>query len=266
MSTENTSRTQNERADQSRARILEAAVGQFAHHGLAGARTEQIAAEAGVNKALLYYYFRSKDELYRAAVEWVAEGVRVQSQEILDRQASPGTRFLAMVLHHFDRIYAQRHFQSLMQQEMMRLHRGESTAMTPVLNRVFRPMMQRYMELLAEGMAQGELIDSDPMQIRYAALGANVFYFLSAPFARIVDDVEPLAPEVLAERRRASIRFLGQAIFVDRAQGVRVAEELLAATPMPNCDGLLKDFLLKDKDAAAKRGRKQGSSATHKEG
>jgi len=43
---------------------------------LAGARTEQIAEEAGVNKALLYYYFKSKEDLYAAALESVFESVR----------------------------------------------------------------------------------------------------------------------------------------------------------------------------------------------
>ena len=64
------SRTQADRADQTRARILEAAVNEFsAKSGLAGARTEQIAEAAGVNKALLYYYFQSKQALYDAALE-----------------------------------------------------------------------------------------------------------------------------------------------------------------------------------------------------
>ena len=57
-----------------RARILEAAVREFSENGLAGARTERIAEAAGVNKALLYYYFQSKEALYAAALESVASG------------------------------------------------------------------------------------------------------------------------------------------------------------------------------------------------
>ncbi len=54
-----------------RERILSAAVREFAHNGLAGARIEKIAAAAGVNKQLLFHYFGSKDGLYRAALESV---------------------------------------------------------------------------------------------------------------------------------------------------------------------------------------------------
>jgi TetR/AcrR family transcriptional regulator len=73
------SRTQAERADQTRARILDAAVQEFSSNGLAGARTEQIAEAAGVNKALLYYYFNNKQALYDAALETVAQRVVASS-------------------------------------------------------------------------------------------------------------------------------------------------------------------------------------------
>src|SRR3954466_4362094 len=50
-------------------RILEAAHAVFVRRGTAGARMQEIAAEAGVNQALLHYYFRSKEQLARAAFE-----------------------------------------------------------------------------------------------------------------------------------------------------------------------------------------------------
>ena len=53
---------------ETRATILKAAEQVYAERGLAGARTDAIAAAAGVNKALLYYYFKSKEELYQAVV------------------------------------------------------------------------------------------------------------------------------------------------------------------------------------------------------
>ena len=73
-----------------------------------------------------------------------------------------------------------------MQQEMIRLHRGEENALSSLVERVFRPMMSRLREVLAEGSASGELIRTDELQIMYAALGANVFYFLSAPVMRML--------------------------------------------------------------------------------
>ncbi len=225
-------RSQTERSDQTRARILTAAVRQFSTKGLAGARTEQIAEEAGVNKALLYYYFKSKDALYAAALETVADGVRLTSLAVLDGPESAGERFLRSILNHFDRIHTNPGFQSLMQQEMVRLHRGEAHSLTPLIEKVFRPLMGRMQEVLVEGIASGELIAAETTQIRFAALGANVFYFLSAPLMRLIQGDDPLESEALEFRRRAAIEYLGLAIFMDRAHGARVAARVLAETPV----------------------------------
>src|SRR5436190_18987782 len=53
-------------------RILDAAHAVFVRRGTAGARMQEIAEEAGVNQALLHYYFRSKDRLAHAAFERAA--------------------------------------------------------------------------------------------------------------------------------------------------------------------------------------------------
>jgi TetR/AcrR family transcriptional regulator len=234
MAAETQPRTQAERAEDARARILEAALGEFSAHGLAGARTEQIAEAAGVNKALLYYYFESKENLYVAALEMAAGRVRDSSMAVFLRDATPGERVLRTALNHFDRILSQREFQSLMQQEMMRLHQGGESGALPILvKRVFGPMHAMFQALIREGIVSGELIDVDWLQIVLAALGANVFYFLSAPVWRMVLPFEPLAPDAIVARRKAAAEFLGQALFLDRARGAEVAARVLADTPMP---------------------------------
>ena len=241
MSATTPTRTQTERADQTRARILDAAVREFSEKGLSGARTEEIAEAAGVNKALLYYYFKGKDALYAAALETVAERVVASSMAAFSDDRTVGEQVVHFALNHFDRIHSQRTFQKMMQQEMMRLHKGEKNALTPIVEKVFRPMMTRLGELLAEGRRSGELIDTDEGQILYAALGANVFYFLSAPVMGIMIGSNPLARSAIELRRKAAIEYLGLAIFTDRKHGVEVASRVLAATPMPE-SGDMRDF------------------------
>jgi TetR/AcrR family transcriptional regulator len=238
MAATNLTRSQTERADQTRARILDAAIGAFSENGLAGARTEQIAEAAGVNKALLYYYFSSKQTLYDAALDAVARQVVDSSLAAMGTECSPGERLVHFALNHFDRIHTQRTFQSLMQQEMIRLHRGEENALAPLVEKVFRPMMLRVLEVVAEGKRSGELVAVDELQIMYAALGANVFYFLSAPVMRILMKFNPFDRSALEHRRRAAVEYLGQTIFSDRKHGARVAARVLAATPMPLQDRL----------------------------
>jgi TetR/AcrR family transcriptional regulator len=222
-----------DRSAEARTRILEAAVREFSDNGLAGARTEQIAAAAGVNKALLYYYFDSKEKLYSAALELVSARVRDRSMAVFLRDASPGERLLRAAIDHFDRILTQREFQTLMQQELMRLHKGESGDLPILVKRVFAPIQAMFQSMIREGVASGELIDADWFQIVLSALGANVFYFLSAPVWRLVLPVDPFDREVLRARRTAVAEFLGQALFIDRKHGAELAARVLADTPMP---------------------------------
>ena len=226
MSATTPTRTQAERADHTRTRILDAAISEFSENGLAGARTEQIAEAAGVNKALLYYYFQGKDAIYEAALEAVAQRVVASSLAAMTSDRSAGEQVVHFALNHFDRIHSQQAFQGMMQQEMMRVHRGEENALTPIIETVFRPMMMRLRDLLAEGKRTGELI-------MYAALGANVFYFLSAPVVGIMLHYNPLERGAMEFRRKAAIEFLGLAIFTDRKHGAEIAARVLASTPMP---------------------------------
>ena len=230
-------RTQAERADLTRARILEAALAEFGANGLAGARTDQIAAAAGVNKALLYYYFNGKEALYQAVLEAAAEGVQAANMAVLDADTSAGQRFLQMVLNHFDRIHSNLQFQSLMQQEMIRLHKGEENALTPLAEKLFRPLWLRVKAVVEEGIAADELIPAEWSQIIYAGLGANVFYFLSAPVTKLTQGFDPLERSALEFRRKAAVEYLGQTIFVNRQHGAELARRVLAATPMPQASG-----------------------------
>lgn len=229
-----TTRTQSDRSGQTRTRILEAALHEFSTHGFAGARTSRIADAAGVNKALLYYYFDSKEKLYTASLELIASKVYDRSMKVYRHKATAGERLLRTALDHFDRILTQWEFQSLMQQEMMRHHKGEQGALPLLVQRFFAPLQQAYQVLVHEGTASGELIDTDWLQIQLAALGANVFYFLSAPVWRLMMPFDPLEPEALAARRKALVEFLGQAVFKDRRHGAKLAARVLADMPMPD--------------------------------
>jgi|ERR1035441_2245920 TetR/AcrR family transcriptional regulator len=239
----------SDRSAETKDRILDAALSEFSANGLAGARTERIAAAAGVNKALLYYYFESKEKLYLAALEMIADKVRDSNMAVFLSQASPGERIVRTALTHFDRIMAQQEFQSLMQQEMMRVHKGESGALPILVKRAFGPLHAMYQSLVREGVSSGELVDVDWKQIMLASLGANVFYFLSAPVWRLLVEEELFTPQALAGRRTALVEFLGQALFQDRQHGAEVAARVLSDTPMPAVSGDRMKFGRKDERA-----------------
>ena len=87
-------------------RILDAAHAVFVRRGTAGARMQEIAAEAGVNQALLHYYFRNKEQLAQAAFQRAASGFMPAVVQVI---ASDGEldakvrRIVALELDHLSR-------------------------------------------------------------------------------------------------------------------------------------------------------------------
>lgn len=73
------------KSDLSREKILTAALHEFSVHGLAGARVDEIAKSAGVNKAMIYYHFESKEalfnELFKAEMELLNQEITALLQQ-----------------------------------------------------------------------------------------------------------------------------------------------------------------------------------------
>src|ERR1043166_7629612 len=87
--------------EKTRAAILKAALEEFSHEGVAGARTDEIARRAGVNKALIYYYFKDKEGLYAAALEQVFSGLHQRIAAVLERTARPARERLVLYAQAF---------------------------------------------------------------------------------------------------------------------------------------------------------------------
>src|SRR5437899_6105105 len=114
------------RPEQSRAAILEAGVQEFAREGAAGARTDAIARAAGVNKALLYYYFKDKEALYGAVLDQVFGGVRAAIHDALSQELSPREKLASYVCAHFDYIASNPLYPRIVQAEFLRAGRDPS--------------------------------------------------------------------------------------------------------------------------------------------
>lgn len=87
-------------------RILDAAHTVFVRRGTAGARMQEIAEEAGVNKALLHYYFRSKARLGEAIFRRVAQGLFARVGGILGGNASLDDKVRQVVALYIDQLAA----------------------------------------------------------------------------------------------------------------------------------------------------------------
>ena len=203
-----------------RAAILDAALEEFAHEGEAGARTDEIARRAGVNKALLYYYFKDKEGLYTAALEQVFSGLHHRVMTVLnDSSASPRARLLNYAEAHFDYIASAPVYPRLVQREFMR---SIGRTLSPAANRVFekygKPIYMRLRDLIQCGIESGEFRELDPAQAVTSMLGTIAFYFISLPAQRAMNPGDPSSPERIAARRAAVLDFISAAMFSKREE------------------------------------------------
>ena len=175
-----------ETAQDSRSRIMEAAIDEFAEHGLAGARVDRIAHRAGANKEMIYYHFASKEKLY---------------QSIFDRQISklgavmappiePASDLEAVLLrisefHHTfitdDRLRA------LFLHEVADGGSRLLAALMMVLS--MHGLPQRLKDILDDGIRAGRYRPVDPRQALLSFIGMNMFYLFMAPIANSIWEI-----------------------------------------------------------------------------
>jgi TetR/AcrR family transcriptional regulator len=202
---------------ESRAAILQAAAQEFAEHGIAGARTDAIARQARVNKALLYYYFKDKETLYGAVLDTAFSGMKATIFKVLDSDLPPRKKIMSYVGAYFDFIASNPIYPKLMQREMMRAREGDSVHIDRLIKTYFQPIYRRVGELLHKGIAEGEFRKVDPAHFVPSMISMIVFYFSSAPVMRRIVHFDPLAPERIAERRAAVLDFISNALFLPRS-------------------------------------------------
>ncbi len=78
-----------------RTAILDAAEQRFAHYGIGKVTMDEVAADVGLKKASLYYYFRTKDDLFRAVIEREEEGYIAALHAIGQRDLCPDEKLRA---------------------------------------------------------------------------------------------------------------------------------------------------------------------------
>ena len=190
-------------------RILAAAERIFAARGLAGARTDEIAQAARVNKAMLYYYFGSKDRLYRAVFENLFGQAGRMIQAEMPAKASPRRMVLAFVEGYFKFRIDNPNYARLMQHMMME----DPKQFRWIAREHFEQGFRRMTRTIKTGIAQGEF---QPLNAEHAMLNIIamiVFYFSGAPVTSVVLRRDALQAGAVEEHKRAVIDLLERGLF-----------------------------------------------------
>jgi TetR/AcrR family transcriptional regulator len=160
-----------------RAAIMAAAVAEFAEKGYDGARVDEIAMHAGVNKNLLYHHFGSKDALFTAVLEYTYEAIRRRQKDLQLRHMDPVTGMRKLVIFT-GRIWVQLpHFPRLLHSE--NLHEGHHVRQSTKIPKMYDPLLDTIRDLLDRGVASGQFRPNiDPVDL-YISITALTAHYIS---------------------------------------------------------------------------------------
>ena len=188
--------------DRTRALVLSVARQEFARLGLAGARVDEIVRIAGVSKQVVYYYFDSKEELFKAAL--LASYEEILASNLEYQRTAPGgppeKRLRNLITHLFDRIGARRETISLVVEEN-RYH-GQHLLNSDLPYRSSKPMIEHLAEILKEGGASGVFRPRvDARQTYLDIFSMCLFYFTNLYTVSAVIGFDLSAASEIKKRR-----------------------------------------------------------------
>ncbi|MGA7834610.1 MAG: TetR/AcrR family transcriptional regulator [Acidimicrobiales bacterium] len=188
-------RTTRPSADGTRERILAAALDLFSDRSFEGATTREIAARAGVTQPLLNYHFRTKDELWTAAVD----GLFVELNQMLTSRLE-GLRgvdellvakLLVRDFIYFSAAHPQLH--RIITQQC----KVDDARMDWLVDHHIRPIYERTVSLFSRLVERGEMVPIPATHLYYIITGAGATIFVLAPECRRLGGFDPQAPDAI---------------------------------------------------------------------
>lgn len=180
-----------------KAQLLEAARQEFSEKGLSGARVNDIAARARVNKQLLYYYFGDKESLYTAVLMQAYEEIRARETDLDLAVLPPAAAMERFIGFTFDYLTENRYFVSLLTDE--NFHQARHVRGSRELQRLHHRLRQTIGDILARGEIAGAFRSGiDPIDLYISIASLCYFYYsnnhtLSAIFGRDLADRDEIS-------------------------------------------------------------------------
>jgi AcrR family transcriptional regulator len=158
-----------------RRRIFEAAQGEFAAKGLAGARVDQIAKRAGSNKRMLYQYFGNKEALWLQVLERAYEAMREQEKLLDVGRLDPVEGMRRLVAFNIRYTAEHPEFIALLNSE--NLHQARYLKKSVKVPSLYSPLLAMISDLLKRGRKAGLFRNGiDPMQLYISIASLGYFY------------------------------------------------------------------------------------------
>ncbi len=161
-------------------RILDTAANLFGEYGKAAVSTTRIAKEAGINKAMIFYYFGSKDDLYLAAVRKLTGELFTLLSERLNA-VEPGLPVIEMFVRtHVGYLIEHPALVKLLVRELLSGGVGPQNTMSAVLHNI-EGIRTRFVSSLEIAIERGDIRHVDPIHTILNIISMDVFVFVGKP-------------------------------------------------------------------------------------
>ena len=188
-----------------RTRILDAADAVFVRHGIDGARMQEIANQAGVNKALLHYYFRSKADLARAVWLRIASSFAPGVLQLLASELALDDKIDRLVEAYYDTLTKHPYLLVYVVSEAARHPQLVDEIYTPERKLAARGMIATLRRQLEEKARAENTVPLSAEQFLVTLLGSCLFPFVARPMLTTVLGLSPDEFSSFIEKRRRDL-------------------------------------------------------------
>ncbi|MFK7965311.1 MAG: TetR/AcrR family transcriptional regulator [Burkholderiaceae bacterium] len=179
--------------------ILKAATAEFASKGLGGARVDEIAEAAGVNKRMLYYYFDHKDGLFQAVLEATYESIRSAETKLSLGEVDSIEAVRRLIA--FTWTYYLEHPEFLSLLNTANLHEARHLKQSTKVRTLHSPFVAMIDSVLRRGVKEGVFRNGvDPVQLYISIAGLSYFYISNQHTLGTIFDRKLLKPKARLER------------------------------------------------------------------
>jgi TetR/AcrR family transcriptional regulator len=186
-------------------RILAAAQKVFISKGMAGARTQDIADEAGINKALLHYYFKTKEQLFDTIFNRLSHGFWQQITAIFESDVPLFEKIESFCSVYIDKILENPYIPLFVLHEINQRPPG-------FVKKLFRgnpPKPGKFIEQIRKEVEAGNIRPIHPVHLLMNMVSMCVFPFIGKPMFMTVTNVDEASFRNLMEQRKREVpRFI----------------------------------------------------------
>jgi AcrR family transcriptional regulator len=199
-------RTTRPSGDAARDRIVAAATDLFSERSYDGATTRDIAARAGVTQPLVNYHFRSKEELWRTAVDALFDRLSDTMYERTHGLRGVDEVTTAKLLVREFILFSARNPQ--LHRIIMQESKADGPRMDYLVDRHVRPIYERTVAMFEHLAQAGAMPDIPAAHLYYILTGAGPTMFVLAPECRRLTTLEPQDDDVIEAHADAVCRLL----------------------------------------------------------